>query len=148
MVAAVSASLPRIVIVGAGGRLGAALVRAYGRTHEVLGSITPSSISVTRRNSGRRWRGEVRVLINCAAQTNVDRCETHPEEAFALNAEAPRVLAEICLTKGARLIHISTDYVFDGNNAEPYTEEDEAQPISVYGESKREGEKRVLAVET
>ena len=79
------------------------------------------------------------VRINCAAQTNVDRCETHPDEAFALNAEAPRVLAEICLTKGARLIHISTDYVFDGSKAYLYTEEDEAHPISVYGASKCAG---------
>ena len=93
-------------------------------------------------------RAEFDVLINCAAQTNVDRCETHPDEAFALNAEAPRVLAEICLTKGARLIHISTDYVFDGSKADPYTEEDEAHPISVYGASKCAGEKLVLAVDS
>ncbi|PYJ84548.1 MAG: dTDP-4-dehydrorhamnose reductase, partial [Verrucomicrobia bacterium] len=84
------------------------------------------------------------VLINTAAQTNVDRCETHREEAFALNAEAPRVLAEICAGRTARFIHISTDYVFDGKKREPYTEEDEAEPISVYGESKREGERRAL----
>ncbi len=87
---------------------------------------------------------EFDALINAAAQTNVDRCETHQEEAFALNAEAPRVLAAICRAKKARFIHISTDYVFDGEKREPYTEEDEARPISVYGESKREGERRAL----
>jgi dTDP-4-dehydrorhamnose reductase len=87
---------------------------------------------------------EFEALINTAAQTNVDRCETHQEEAFALNAEAPRVLAEICAGKRALFIHISTDYVFDGEKREPYTEEDEARPISVYGESKREGERRAL----
>ena len=86
------------------------------------------------------------VLINSAAQTNVDRCETHKEEAFLLNAEAPRVLAEICESRGAKMIHVSTDYVFDGEKSEPYNEEDSAEPISVYGESKREGERRVLAV--
>ncbi|HEX8076838.1 MAG TPA: NAD(P)-dependent oxidoreductase, partial [Chthoniobacterales bacterium] len=75
---------------------------------------------------------------------NVDRCETQPEEAFALNAEAPRVLAEICAEKKARFIHISTDYVFDGEKRDPYTEEDEPRPVSVYGESKREGERRAL----
>ena len=88
---------------------------------------------------------EFDVLINAAAQTNVDRCETERAEAFALNAEAPRVLAEICRAKGARFIHISTDYVFDGEKREPYTEEDEARPISVYGASKREGERLALA---
>jgi dTDP-4-dehydrorhamnose reductase len=87
---------------------------------------------------------EFDALINTAAQTNVDRCETHHEEAFALNGEAPGVLAEICARKKARFIHISTDYVFDGDKREPYTEEDEARPVSVYGESKREGERRVL----
>jgi dTDP-4-dehydrorhamnose reductase len=85
------------------------------------------------------------VLINCAALTNVDYCETHHDDAFRLNADAPRVLAEICEKRGARLIHVSTDYVFDGEKTEPYVEEDPAEPISVYGESKREGEKLVLA---
>ena len=89
---------------------------------------------------------EFDVLINCAAQTNVDRCETEPNEAFALNAEAPQALAEVCAQKKARLVHISTDYVFDGAKSERYTEADEANPISVYGESKLEGERRVLAV--
>ncbi len=84
------------------------------------------------------------VLINSAAQTNVDRCETHRDDAFLLNAEAPRVLAEVCSAQSARMIHISTDYVFDGNKCEPYSEDDAAEPVSVYGESKREGERRVL----
>ncbi|MDP9098152.1 MAG: dTDP-4-dehydrorhamnose reductase, partial [Verrucomicrobiota bacterium] len=74
----------------------------------------------------------------------VDRCETHQEEAFAINGEAPGVLAEICARKKARFIHISTDYVFDGEKHKPYTEADEAEPVSVYGESKRAGERRAL----
>src|SRR5947207_2145022 len=86
------------------------------------------------------------ILINAAAFTNVDLCETQREDAFRINAEAPGVLAEICRDKNARLIHFSTDYVFDGEKREPYTEEDEARPISVYGESKREGERRALEV--
>src|SRR5207244_5604193 len=85
------------------------------------------------------------VLINAAGFTKVDVCETQPEQAFLINAEAPRVLAEICREKSARLIHFSTDYVFDGEKREPYTEEDEATPISVYGESKLAGENNVLA---
>ena len=84
------------------------------------------------------------VLINCAAFTNVDLCEPHREQAFQINAEAPWVLAEICRDKKAKLVHFSTDYVFDGEKREPYTEDDVAKPISVYGESKREGEKLVL----
>ncbi len=139
-------SRQKIVIVGAGGRLGAALVREYATEGAVTGfnhaQLDLADVEQVRR---RLAQLEFDVLINCAAQTNVDRCETHREEAFALNAEAPRVLAEMANAKGAKLIHISTDYVFDGEAREPYTEEDEARPISVYGESKREGERLVLA---
>jgi dTDP-4-dehydrorhamnose reductase len=87
---------------------------------------------------------EFDALINAAALTNVDYCEDHRNKALQLNATAPGVLAEICREKGARFIHVSTDYVFDGEKREPYTEEDAAEPISVYGESKRAGEVQVL----
>jgi dTDP-4-dehydrorhamnose reductase len=87
------------------------------------------------------------VLINAAAFTNVDLCETERDRAFLINAEAPGVLARICGDKRAKLIHFSTDYVFDGEKRAPYTEEDKAKPISVYGESKLAGEKNVLATE-
>jgi dTDP-4-dehydrorhamnose reductase len=84
------------------------------------------------------------ILINAAAFTNVDLCEKEREQAFRINAEAPRVLAEICRDKNAKLIHFSTDYVFDGEKREPYRESDPANPISIYAASKREGEKLVL----
>jgi dTDP-4-dehydrorhamnose reductase len=87
------------------------------------------------------------VLINAAAFTNVDLCETERDRAFLINAEASGVLARICCDKRAKLIHFSTDYVFNGEKRAPYTEEDEAKPISVYGESKLAGEKNVLATE-
>jgi len=135
----------KIVIVGAGGRLGAALVREYARDFEVVG-FNHAQLDLGAPEQLRTTLGSLdfETLINAAAQTNVDRCEIHHEEAFALNAEAPRLLAAICRAKNARFIHISTDYVFDGQKREPYTEEDEAQPISVYGKSKREGERSVL----
>ena len=135
----------RIVIVGAGGRLGAALVREYAREFQVVGfNHAQLDLGAPEQLRSTLEGLEFDTLINAAAQTNVDRCETYPEEAFALNAEAPRVLAAICRAKKARFIHISTDYVFDGEKREPYTEEDEARPVSVYGESKREGERRAL----
>jgi dTDP-4-dehydrorhamnose reductase len=137
--------MKRLVIIGAGGRLGAALAREYsgeftvvGFNHAQLDLGKPEQLRETL--DGLEFDG----LINTAAQTNVDRCETHVEEAFALNGEAPGVLAGICARKKARCIHISTDYVFDGEKREPYTEEDEVRPISVYGESKKEGERRAL----
>jgi dTDP-4-dehydrorhamnose reductase len=135
----------RIVVVGAGGRLGAALVREYAREFEVVG-FNHAQLDLGAPEQLRSTLGSLDfdALINAAAQTNVDRCETHQKEAFALNTEAPSVLAEICRAKKAQFIHISTDYVFDGEKREPYTEEDEARPISVYGESKRQGERRAL----
>jgi dTDP-4-dehydrorhamnose reductase len=137
--------MKRLVIFGAGGRLGAALVREYARDFDVVG-FNHAQLDLGAPEQMRATLGglDFDALINTAAQTNVDRCETYRDEAFALNGEAPRVLAEICAAKKARFIHISTDYVFDGEKREPYTEEDEAQPISVYGESKREGERRAL----
>jgi len=135
----------RLVIIGAGGRLGSALVREWGKEFDVAG-FNHAQLDLGKPEAMRATLGALQfdALINTAAQTNVDRCETEQEEAFALNAEAPRILAEICAGKNARFIHISTDYVFDGEKREPYTEEDEARPISVYGKSKWEGERRAL----
>jgi len=135
----------RIVIVGAGGRLGAALARVYAPEFEVRG-YTHADIDLTSLHRLRELLRAVKfdLLINSAALTNVDYCEVHRDEAFIINAEAPRILAELCDEKNAKLIHISTDYVFDGKRRQPYREEDEAIPISIYGESKREGEIHVL----
>jgi dTDP-4-dehydrorhamnose reductase len=135
----------RIVIVGAGGRLGAALARVYAPEFEVRG-YTHADIDLTSLDRLRELLRAVKfdLLINSAALTNVDYCEVHRDEAFIINAEAPRILAELCDEKNAKLIHISTDYVFDGKRRQPYREEDEAIPISIYGESKREGEIQVL----
>jgi len=139
-------TMKRVVIIGAGGRLGAALVRQYAGTFDVIG-FNHGQLDLGKPEQLRASLGELEfdALINTAAQTNVDRCETYQEEAFALNGEAPGVLAEVCAQKKARFIHISTDYVFDGEKRAPYLEEDEARPISVYGESKREGERRALS---
>jgi dTDP-4-dehydrorhamnose reductase len=141
----VPGGMQRIIIVGTGGRLGTALAREYAREFEVVG-FNHAQLDLGKPEQMRATLGglDFNALINTAAQTNVDRCETEVAEAFALNGEAPGVLAEICAGKKARFIHLSTDYVFDGEKREPYTEDDEARPISVYGESKREGERRAL----
>ncbi len=138
----------KIVILGVGGRLGAALLREYRDKFEVTGfDRTQLDLSDLNDLRGKLQETGFDVLINAAGFTKVDVCETQPERAFLINAEAPRVLAEICGEKSARLIHFSTDYVFDGEKREPYSEEDEATPISVYGESKLAGEKNVLAAQ-
>lgn len=135
----------RMVIVGAGGRLGAALVRAYRGKFDVVGfNHAQFDLANSQQIRENLSSLDFDLLINCGAFTNVDLCEKEKEQAFSINAEAPRVLAEICAAKTAKLIHFSTDYVFDGEKHEPYIEEDVAKPISVYGESKRAGEKFVL----
>ena len=85
------------------------------------------------------------VVLNAAAFTHVDRCEREPAAAERGNAVAPGVLAEVCRAVGAKLVHISTDYVFAGDAREPYREGDPTDPRCVYGRTKLEGERRVLA---
>ena len=137
----------KIAIIGANGRLGAALAREYARDCEVT-SFGRSQLDLSQLDGVRSALNEAKfeLLINCAALTNVDYCESHREEAFVVNAEASRLLAEIANEKSAKLVHFSTDYVFDGKKSDPYNEEDKAVPLSVYGESKLEGERRVLEV--
>jgi dTDP-4-dehydrorhamnose reductase len=138
----------KIVILGAGGRLGAALMRGYRDKYDITGfnhaQLDLASLDDLR---GKLSAMSFDVLINTAAFTNVDLCETEPDRAFLINAEAPGVLAEVCKAKDAKLIHFSTDYVFDGEKRAPYTEENQANPISLYGESKLAGEKNVLSAE-
>jgi dTDP-4-dehydrorhamnose reductase len=136
----------KIVILGAGGRLGAALMREYREKYDIAG-FDHAELDLASLDDVRGKLGAMNfdVLINAAAFTNVDACETERDRAFRINAEAPDVLAEICNEKDAKLIHFSTDYVFDGQKRAPYTEEDQANPISAYGESKLAGEKNVIA---
>src|SRR6266581_5287997 len=138
----------KLLVIGSAGRLGAALMREYQGKYDVAG-FNHAQLDLSNFDEIREKLDETDfdVLINAAAFTNVDLCETQPHQAFRINAEAPRALAEICGEKNAKLIHFSTDYVFDGEKRAPYTEEDEANPISVYGESKLAGEKNVLAAQ-
>lgn len=137
----------KIAIIGANGRLGAALGREYAHDFEVT-SFKHDELDLGKPDQIRSRLSTIEfdLLINCAALTNVDYCESHREEAFRINAEGPRLLAEVGNERSAKLVHFSTDYVFDGKKSDPYVEEDRAVPLSVYGESKLEGERRVLDV--
>jgi dTDP-4-dehydrorhamnose reductase len=85
------------------------------------------------------------VVVNCSAYTAVDLAESEHEKAFLLNRQGARVLAEACLAHDAALLHFSTDFVFDGLSAKPYSETDACRPLGVYGQSKREGEEAILS---
>jgi dTDP-4-dehydrorhamnose reductase len=138
----------KIVVIGSGGRLGAALTREWRAAGDEVIGFNHAQLDIGNFRQVRECLEglEFDVLVNCAAQTNVDRCEKEIEEAFCLNSTAVAILADLCERKNARCVHISTDYVFEGNKTEPYTEEDEARPISIYGASKLGGEHSLHAV--
>jgi dTDP-4-dehydrorhamnose reductase len=135
----------RILITGGEGQLGTELI-AQSRAHgiEVL-APTLAQMDLTDPAQVDAFWGpfQPQALINAAAYTAVDRAETEPELAFAVNAAAPAYLAGRCRREGIPLIHISTDYVFDGRKGSPYLEEDPLSPLGVYGRSKAEGESAV-----
>ena len=131
----------KIAILGSAGRLGAALARTWSATDEIL-PFARADIDLVKPGEISRVLEPhtFDALVNCAALTNVDYCETHEDEAIQINAGAVREIGALCARKHARCLHISTDYVFDGEIDRPYVETDPARAISVYGESKLQGE--------
>ena len=139
----------RWMITGSRGQLGRCLVRLLEASpeHRLAAAHDLPDFDVTERASVGAALDAARpdVVANAAAFTFVDDCETQPELAWRVNAEAPGLLAEECAARGIRLVHVSTDYVFDGQGSRPYTEEDLPAPRSEYGRSKLEGEQQVRA---
>jgi dTDP-4-dehydrorhamnose reductase len=133
----------KIAVVGSNGRLGAALCRALAESYEVL-AFGRQELDLTKPVGEQLGEVDFDLLINAAAATNVDWCEGHQEAAEQINGRAVAELGAISAARGVRCIHVSTDYVFDGLSRRPYTEEDPAIPISVYGKSKRLGEELLL----
>ena len=131
----------KLLITGAGGQLGTALLRRLSQQHEVI-ALARSQLDVSDADACRDLLKATRpdVLLNAAAYTAVDRAETDRDAAFAINAEGPRNLARACREVGVFPIHFSTDYVFDGTATAPYSEAATTHPMSVYGESKLAGE--------
>jgi len=89
---------------------------------------------------------KIEFIINCAAFAQVDKCETERDLAYSVNADGPKNLAKYALKRNAKLIHFSTDYIFDGNNKRPYLEDDAPDPINYYGYTKLEGEKNIQSI--
>lgn len=128
------------LVTGANGQLGTALQtmlqdQAEYIDREDLDLTDEAAVKAFLQNKDYEY------IINCAAYTAVDKAEADEDNARKVNALAPLYLAKY----GKKIVHISTDYVFDGNNCKPYNEEDETHPLSVYGKTKREGELNVLA---
>ena len=147
----------KLLIIGASGLLGSKLIVQAGRRYSVVGTYNPFVDGKTQ------WRldpldmgskdevdglfDKVRpdMVILTAAMTNVDACEKDPTTANRVNASGPSLVARACKKHGSRLVHVSTDYVFDGSKTRKYAEDDVPRPISVYGKSKLAGERAVLS---
>lgn len=140
--------MSRIVIFGGQGQLGSDCREVLGGRHEVI-PLDIGDLDVSDRVQCRAVLDRYRpaIVVNGAAFTNVDRCETERDAAWKVNAEAPGFMAEWTERHGAYLVHISTDYVFDGRQPVPesYVEEDAPAPLSEYGRSKLAGEQAVAA---
>lgn len=133
-----------ILIVGARGMLGSDLMETVNHTWQVLGvDIEECDITDQKETLNTLLRMKPSWVINAAAYTQVDQCETNSEQAFKVNAEAVSNLALACKEINTKLLHVSTDYVFDGKTKNPYREEDPVNPLSVYGNSKCQGEAAV-----
>lgn len=156
-----------LAIVGAGGVLGAKLVeqaltagdaRIYAFTHGATPAIPAAQsdrvvwqaldIADHAAVADALLAAHPSVVINSAAMTNVDACETRRDEALAANSSGPRHLAEVCVRLGARLVHVSTDYVFPGDEQQPgpYVEDAPVRPVNYYGWTKLQGERAIAEV--
>jgi dTDP-4-dehydrorhamnose reductase len=137
----------RLLVTGAAGMLGQEVVAAAQRLgHEVAAWDLPEcDLTDERATHDAVMRLEPRAVVNCAAYTNVDAAEDDEPTAERVNAAAAGNLARACAATGARLVHVSTDYVFDGSKREPWIESDAVAPLGAYGRTKLHGEEQVAA---
>ncbi|TQJ91943.1 dTDP-4-dehydrorhamnose reductase [Streptomyces sp. SLBN-31] len=135
----------RWLITGAGGMLGRDTVEELLRRGEDVTGLDRAALDITRPEAVRAALAEHRpeLVVNCAAYTAVDNAETDEERALAVNGDGPRNLARACSALGARLIHVSTDYVFAGDARTPYPEDHPTGPRTAYGRTKLAGERAV-----
>ena len=132
----------KVAVVGANGQLGADVVEAFQSNGDAVLPLTHNDIRVEDRDTvvGALKDSGAELVVNTSAMHHVEWCEKIPGKAFAVNAVGAKNLAEATAGIGAALVHVSTDYVFDGLKDRPYDEDDTARPLNVYGASKLAGE--------
>lgn len=137
----------KILITGSNGMLGHDLQEVLNDKHELI-LTTSETLNITDKNQVLKVICENKpdIVINSAAYTDVDGCEDNHDIAYGVNGEGVRNLAIACKEIDCPLVHISTDYVFNGKNNRPWVEDDEIDPINVYGKSKLEGEEAILEI--
>lgn len=140
-------SKPLILVTGKDGQLGFELLQLQEQFSNQFDFLFTSrnDLDLTNDNAIKNFIEfhQPQFLINCAAYTAVDKAETEQDIAYAINATAPAIMAKVCSKIGCKLVHISTDYVFDGERKEPYLPTDAINPLNVYGASKAAGERLV-----
>jgi dTDP-4-dehydrorhamnose reductase len=147
----VTESKPKVLLLGSDGQVGWELQRTLSVVSEVVNTTLTGKIGLALdlldTNAVSTIVREIQpdFIINAAAHTAVDKAETEVDLSHRLNAEAPELIGQLAVELGARVIHYSTDFVFSGDSDRPYREEDETGPLSVYGQTKLEGEQRLLA---
>ncbi len=134
----------RVLVTGCHGQVGSEVVALADEAFDVC-PFGHRELDITRADAVKRRLDEAApdVVVNCAAYTAVDRAEDEPEVAHLVNADAVGLLGNACAARGIGIIHLSTDYVFDGRKPAPYREEDHPNPLGVYGASKLAGEERL-----
>jgi dTDP-4-dehydrorhamnose reductase len=137
----------KIAVIGANGQLGSDLVVAFSDNGDAVCGLSHAEIDIADAQSVTRALEGIRpeAIVNTAAMHHVENCEREPEKALAVNALGARNLAMVARDLGAVLMHVSTDYVFDGSKGSPYREEDTPRPLNAYGISKLAGEHFVRA---
>jgi dTDP-4-dehydrorhamnose reductase len=132
----------RVAVLGGNGQLGEDVVAAFRQEGDQVTALTHQDVEIASKESVLQSLENMRpeIVINTAAFHHVEKCEADPAQAFAANAVGARNVAQATRSIGAALLHISTDYVFDGLKNSPYTEQDAPMPLNVYGNSKLAGE--------
>lgn len=132
----------KVAVIGANGQLGSDVTQAFSAIDDEVCALTHADIELSDIDSVSKRLEELRpdLIVNTAAMHHVEKCEADPERAFAVNGLGAMNVASVARDLGAALIHVSTDYVFDGAKKSPYTEEDSPRPLNVYGNTKLSGE--------
>ena len=138
----------KLLIIGSKGQLGSELVKKCKRNEFSYLALDLPEFNISDPPQVEKTLADFKpsIVINASAYTNVDKAETEPEIAFSVNSDGPANLAVSCDKNRIPIIHVSTDYVFDGSKGQPYSESDPVSPLGVYGKSKEEGESKLRSI--
>ena len=138
----------KVLITGANGQLGKEMIDLSPKFNLSVEAFNKNNLDITNKNKLQDTLDiiEPKILVNTAAFTSVDKAETFKESAYAVNHQGPKNLAELCRERSIFLIHISTDYVFNGLKGSEYEEHDQVSPINTYGDSKLKGEEEIRSI--